>query len=52
MNKLDGINYNLTGFFKDVVDFIQRVWEYIEEFFTAQNKLWEGQDVTEAAEEE
>ena len=51
MNKLDGINYNLTGFFKDIVDFIQRVWEYIEEFFTAQNKLWEGQNA-DAEEEE
>ena len=47
MDKLDQINENLTGFFKDVVSFVQKVWEYIEKFFTAQNKLYEGQNVEE-----
>lgn len=47
MDKLDQINFNVTGFFKDIVSFVQKVWEYIEKFFTAKNKLWEGQNEEE-----
>ena len=31
--KLDQINMNLTGFFQDVVKFIQEVWETLKKFF-------------------
>lgn len=43
--KLDAINANLTGFFQDIVKFIQSVWKYIEKFFTkdATDPLYEGQ---------
>ena len=43
--KLDQINSNLTGFFQDIVKFIQSVWKYIEKFFTkdATDPLYEGQ---------
>ena len=34
MDKLDQINFNVTEFFKDIVAFVQKVWEYIEKFFT------------------
>ena len=33
MEKLDQINFNVTEFFKDIVAFVQKVWEYIEKFF-------------------
>ena len=46
-DKLDQINFNLTEFFKDIVSFVQKVWEYIEEFFTAKDKLYEGQNADE-----
>ncbi len=32
--KLDKINENLTGFFTDIVTFIEKVLKYIEKFFT------------------
>ncbi len=46
MEKLDQINFNLTGFFQDIVKFIQAVWQYIEKFFTkdATDPLYEGQN--------
>jgi hypothetical protein len=48
--KLGQINDNITDFFKDLVTFVQKVWEYIEKFFTRyENVLWDGQNVTEAA---
>ena len=47
MDKLDQINENLTGFFKDVISFVQKVWEYIEKFFTAKDVLYEGQNAAE-----
>ena len=47
MEKLDQINFNVTEFFKDIVAFVQKVWEYIEKFFTAKDKLWEGQNAVE-----
>ncbi len=31
--KLDAINENLTGFFQDIVKFIQMVWETLKKFF-------------------
>ena len=31
--KLDQINSNLTGFFQDIVKFIQMVWETLKKFF-------------------
>ena len=34
MDKLDQINFNISEFFKDIVAFVQKVWEYIEKFFT------------------
>ena len=33
MDKLDRINENVTGFFKDIVSFIEKVWEYFKKFF-------------------
>ena len=48
MDKLDQINFNLTEFFKDIVSFVQKVWEYIEKFFTAKDKLYEGQNAEES----
>ena len=33
MDKLDQINFNISEFFKDIVAFVQKVWEYIEKFF-------------------
>ena len=48
MDKLDQINFNVTEFFKDIVAFVQKVWEYIEKFFTAENKLYEGQNAGES----
>ena len=50
--KLDKINDNLTGFFADIVPFIQKVWEYIEKFFTAKDMLWKGQNAEEETEAE
>lgn len=47
MEKLDQINFNISEFFKDIVAFVQKVWEYIETFFTAKDKLWEGQNADE-----
>ena len=31
--KLDQINANLTGFFQDVVKFIEEVWNTLKKFF-------------------
>jgi hypothetical protein len=31
--KLDQINLNLTGFFKDIVEFINRIWTMLKTFF-------------------
>ena len=31
--KLDQINENLTGFFQDVVKFIEEVWNTLKKFF-------------------
>jgi len=45
--KLDKINENLTGFFTDIVEFVKRVMEFFEEFITAKNKLWKGQNEEE-----
>ena len=28
--KLDAVNENLTGFFTDVVDYIKRLWDFID----------------------
>ena len=47
MDKLDQINFNLSEFFKDIVSFVQKVWEYIEKFFTAKDVLYEGQNADE-----
>ncbi|MBQ6066026.1 MAG: hypothetical protein IJK89_04315 [Clostridia bacterium] len=47
MDKLDQINFNVTGFFKDIVTFVQKVWEYIEKFFTAKDVLYKGQNADE-----
>lgn len=30
-NTLNGINDNLTGFFKDFVTYIKNVWDFIED---------------------
>ena len=30
MEKVDGVRVNLEVFFKDVVDFIKNLWEYID----------------------
>lgn len=37
--KLDQINANLTGFFQDVVKFIEQVWNTLKLFF----KLGDGE---------
>jgi hypothetical protein len=47
MEKLDAINSKISEFFKDIVAFVQKVWEYIETFFTAKDKLWAGQNADE-----
>ena len=36
--KLDQINFNLTGFFKDIVSFIQDLWETLKKFFKISEK--------------
>jgi hypothetical protein len=46
--KLDKINENLTGFFKDIVTFIEKVWKFINDFFAPENKLWDAPETEEA----
>ena len=41
-NKLEGVRLNLTGFFQDIVKFIQDVWETLKKFF----KLSDSEDPT------
>ena len=33
MDKLDRINDNITGFFQDIVAFVQKVWDFVKTFF-------------------
>ena len=33
MDKLDQINFNITGFFQDIVAFVEKVWEFVKKFF-------------------
>ena len=32
-NKLEGVRLNLTGFFQDIVKFIELVWTTLKKFF-------------------
>ena len=33
MDKLDQINFNITNFFQDIVAFVEKVWEFVKNFF-------------------